>query len=160
MFPRRPKHALAGVFLSFTAITTGCTVTHVTAPAPADCLKRVAEAAAADWTVNWVNDKHLEISDAWVWGSIFSIGYTRFRADLEYANGQLDGDFYLKTNSLAQLFIPCTHDTGSAVGLERTFLLPDLSASLARPTMRGQMEDILGWAGVAKDGRTVKHVRR
>jgi len=147
MFPLRKKHALAGIFLTLAAITSGCsTVTHVTAPAPPDALKKVAAAAAADFSVNWVDDKHLEISDAWVGISILGLGYTRFCADLEYANGKLDGDFYLKTNQLMTLYIPATLDTG-----------PGISGAMLKPTMRDQMEDILGWAGVAKDGRTVSH---
>ncbi len=149
MFPLRLKHALAGIFLAFTTITTGCTVTHITAPAPADALKRDADAAAADFSVHWVNDKTLEISDAWVAHSILALGYTRFCADLEYDNGQLEGDFYLKTNNLMTLFLPATLDTG-----------PGFVGALLKPTMRGQMEDILGWAGVERDGRTVKHGSR
>ena len=142
-----PKLVFAGVLLTFATITTGCqSVTHVTAPAPADALKRVA-AAAADYTVTWVDGNTLRISDAWVFQSIVTIGYWRFCADLAYADGQLDGDFYLRMNHLPNLFITITNDTGPG----------PVEARTVRGIMRAQMEEILYWAGVAPADRTVTH---
>ena len=141
------RRTLAVVSLLLLSVTSGCySVTHMTASAPKDALKRVADAAASDYTVRWINKDSLSISDAWVMHSIGCIGYTRFCADLDYANGELTGDFYLKSNQLMSLFTPITIDTG-----------PGFFGVALKSTMRKQMEQILAWAGVQKTGRKVQH---
>ena len=133
--------------LALGLVATGCSATHVTSSMDSNPLKVVAERAADDYSVHWVDENNLEISDAWPIHSVFTIGYTKFCADLHYGSGQLKSEFYLWNSSLlGLLLIPQTIDTSDS-----------FYGSLLKPRMREQMQEVLGWAGTSVEASTVTY---
>ncbi len=128
-------------------LISGCSsVTHFRGQVPENPLQKVAEQAAPEFSATWVDDKTLRLKDLWPIHSILSIGYTRFYADLQYASGELEGDFYLQSNQLGVLFITMRIDTG-----------PGLSGAMLKPLMRKQMEKVLNYAGTSTAGGSLEH---
>jgi len=109
-------------------------------------LKNIAEKASKDYSVTWINDNTLEISDWWPTHSILSLGYTAFHANLHYSENLLEGDYYLQSNQLGLLFITHTIDAG-----------PGLYGGGLKPYMRSQIDEILGFAGTSMQSSTVTH---
>ena len=136
----------AALLTSFVVLIAGCSITHFSVPMSSNPLEQVATQAAEEYNVSWVDETTLTLTETWPLHSIFSIGYTAFHANLHYSAGQLEGDFYLQSNQVGFLFIPIYIDTG-----------PGFFGLALKPTMRGQMDQILGFAGTSTSQGTVKH---
>lgn len=135
------------VFLASLILFCGCAqVTNIRTQMDSNPLKNIAQGAANDYSVTWVNDNTLEITDFWPTHSIFSLGYTAFHANLTYSGNELEGDYYLQSNQLGLLFIPVLLDAG-----------PGSGGLLLKPYMKTEINEILGFAGTSMESSAVRH---
>lgn len=93
---------------------TGCTATYTIQnlggnPLPA--LARVLE-KEGEYAVTLVGKDHLELRNTWVGSSIMGLGWYAFRSNLDYRNGKLYGEHYLRANGLWSLWLPFYLDSG------------------------------------------------
>lgn len=132
--------------LIFAFLFSGCAVTNIHSRVDSNPLKTIAEKASKDFSIAWISDDTLKISDWWPIHSISSFGYTAFHANLHYSENLLEGDYYLQSNQLFFLFMPVTIDSG-----------PGLFGAILKPYMRSQIDKILGYAGISIDSSTVTH---
>jgi hypothetical protein len=124
----------------------GCGVTNIRSRVDSNPLKNIAEKASRDYSVEWIDDETLKISDWWPTHSILSLGYSAFHADLHYSDTVLEGDYYLQSNQLGMLFITTTIDAG-----------PGSFGGALKPYMRSQIDEVLGYAGTSMQSSTVTH---
>ncbi len=125
---------------------SGCAVTNIRSQVDLNPLKNIAEKASKEYSVSWINDTTLEISDWWPTHSILSLGYTAFHANLHYSENLLEGDYYLQSNQLPLLFIPITVSAG-----------PGFFGGGLKPYLRSQIDEILGFAGTSMQSSTSTH---
>lgn len=121
--------------------TFGCSsATYIRATVKDNPLDRVAQQAQADWSVDRIDANTLELSDVWPFHSIGALGYSASHANLSYdAPGSLlNIQYYFQSNQLLMLFIPFSLDAE-----------PGFAGGALKPTMNGQINDILRWSGAS-----------
>ncbi len=119
--------------------TFGCSsATYIRAKVAENPLDRVAQQAQADWSVDRVDANKLELSDAWPWHSLGALGYSASHANCVYdpSESVLHIQYYFQSNQLFMLFIPFTIDAE-----------PGFAGAALKPTMNGQINDLLRWSG-------------
>ena len=130
-----------------TLLFSGCSVTHITSHVDLNPLNEIAEKASSkNYSVTWIDDHTLVVSDWWPIASILGLGYTAFHANLHYSEKLLEGDYYLQSNSLFTLFMPMRIDAG-----------PGFFGGANKPYMRSQINEILGFAGASMQSSTLTH---
>ena len=127
-------------------IFAGCAVTNIRSQIDSNPLQTIAEKASDKYSVTWINENTLQVSDWWPVHSILCIGYTAFHANLRYSAHSLEGDYYLQSNCVWWLFISTRVDAG-----------PALWGIALKPYMRSQIDEILGYAGSSMEASTVTH---
>ena len=127
------------LLLLLPAILAGCTVTQIVTQfgVDRDPLPTIAERAGERYTVTWLDEQTLEVTDDW------DSTLTMFVAELHYTSGALYGQFYVHQNNPLTLFIP-------------TYYSAEWSES--SPAAWDEMWEFLGWAGVDADHVTIEHV--
>lgn len=121
--------------------TIGCSsASYIRATVTDNPLDRVAQQAQEDWSVERVDANTLKLSDAWPIHSFFSLGYSASYANLSYdARGSLlDIQYYFQSNQLLMLFIPLYLHAE-----------PGFGGAALKPTMNGQIDDIMRWSGAS-----------
>ncbi len=115
----------------------GCTslLTQIEAPLDTNPLPVIAEKAADDYDVEWVDDKTLRLSQSLTGRSIAMLGPSKYRANLHYKGRVLYGQFFIQDNSLWSLYLPNYSSQGAK-----------------------QTNQILSWAGVDPENTTRKQV--
>ena len=119
--------------------TVGCTsVTYIQAKVADNPLDRVAQQAREDWSVERVDANTLHLSDAWPLHSIGALGYSASHANLFYdtSGSVLNIQYYFQSNQLLMLWVPFSLDAE-----------PGFAGGALKPTMNGQINDILRWSG-------------
>lgn len=119
--------------------TFGCSsATYIRAKVTDNPLDRVAQQAQEDWSVERVDANNLQLSDAWPIHSVLALGYSASHANLSYdtAVSELNIQYYFQSNQLLMLFIPFYLDAE-----------PGFVGGALKPTMNGQVDDILRWSG-------------
>jgi hypothetical protein len=124
--------------------TFGCasSATYIQAKVTDNPLDRVAQQAQEDWTVERVDANTLRMSDVWPIVSFIGLGYSASHANLFYAESDsvLNIQYYLQ--SYRFLGFPFSYP--SYYHAE-----PDIFAGAFKPTMNGQINDILRWSGAS-----------
>ncbi|MBH0198796.1 MAG: hypothetical protein HP497_05145 [Nitrospira sp.] len=123
--------------------TFGCTgtATYIQAKVTDNPLDRVAQQAQEEWSVERVDANTLHLSQFWPIHSVLSLGYSTSHAKLFYVepDAMLDIQFYFRSNSFLNLFISIYIDADPS---------PYIGWPL-KPTMNGQIDDILKWTGAS-----------
>lgn len=139
----RTRSILAICLLSFLFVC-GCAVSKIHSPMASNPLKKIAADASRTYTVRWIDDNTLEITDPWPIASVLSLGYAEFHADLRYEDNILEGDYYLQSNNLFFLFLPVWTDAQLGLfGLQY------------KPFLRYQTNEVLGYAGSSMQASTI-----
>ncbi len=114
-----------------------CAVTQIRTELDHDPLPTIAERAGERYTVTWLDESTLEVTDDW------DATLTMFVAELHYTGRTLYGQFYVHQNNPLMLFIP-------------TYYSAERSES--SPAAWDEMWEFLDWAEVDADSVTIKHV--
>lgn len=137
------------LLLILTVGTFGCSsASYIQAKVTDNPLDRVAHQAQEDWSVKRVDTNTLHLSDAWPIHSVFSLGYSASHAKLFYVESDsvLNIQYYFQSNQLFTLFIPIYLDAE-----------PGFTGGALKPTMNGQIDDILKWSGASVISRRNGH---
>jgi len=101
-------------------------------------LPRIAEVAAREgYAVHAPSEDHLELRDTWVVHSFFNLGWSTFHGNLDYRDGRVFGEFYLRSVGLGTLFLPQCLNLG-----------PGPFGVLIKPSLNEQKDEILRWGEV------------
>ena len=110
-----------------------CTATYTRARVGHNPLPRLAKELEKDYATRLVGTDHLEVRDTWIWHSILALGWSSCHTNLDYRDGTLYAETYLRSVGPGSLFIPMTIDAG-----------PGFLGWLIRPAIKAQDDEVLG----------------
>ena len=134
------------VCLTFILFLIGCGVTNIHSKVDSNPLKHIAQKASDKYSIKWIDDNTMTVSDWWPTHSCLSLGYTAFHAEMKYSDGLLEGDYYVQSNQVFTLFFPTRVDVG-----------PAFWGGALKPYIKSQINEILGYAGSSMESSSVQH---